>query len=309
MEEHVTMPALRLVSADHRDLAADDRDQRAEAHDLASDARDAQASLRDGRSEGRHSGGSEADLGAVADRAAALRDRQGSRADRAQAADDRLAAANDRALAKMERKISSIDELTRAYRRDAGTLELTRDIDRAKRTNQPYALAFVDVDDLKGTNDSLGHAAGDQLLRNIVTSLRTYLRSYDLIVRFGGDEFVCGFRNLTTAEAATRFSLVNADLAADRTSISIGVAELKGDENLEDLITRADALMYQERQKQRAAGVDLRRGNYVNFQLADDDTARTAAAYRGNYQRLQRVKAQYDPDNLFRVNRNILPAA
>jgi FAD/FMN-containing dehydrogenase len=50
-------------------------------------------------------------------------------------------------------------------------------------------------------------------------------------------------------------------------------------------------------------------GNYVNFQLADDDSARTAAAYGGNYQRLQRVKADYDRHNLFRVNRNIPPAA
>jgi FAD/FMN-containing dehydrogenase len=49
-------------------------------------------------------------------------------------------------------------------------------------------------------------------------------------------------------------------------------------------------------------------GNYVNFQLAEDDTARTAAAYGTNYRRLQQVKADYDPDNLFRVNRNIPPA-
>jgi FAD/FMN-containing dehydrogenase len=49
-------------------------------------------------------------------------------------------------------------------------------------------------------------------------------------------------------------------------------------------------------------------GNYVNFQLAEDDSTRTAAAYGSNYQRLQQVKADYDPDNLFRVNRNILPA-
>jgi FAD/FMN-containing dehydrogenase len=48
-------------------------------------------------------------------------------------------------------------------------------------------------------------------------------------------------------------------------------------------------------------------GNYVNFQLADDDSTRTAAAYRSNYQRLQQAKADYDPDNLFRVNRNIPP--
>jgi diguanylate cyclase (GGDEF)-like protein len=260
MEEHVTMPApaLRLVTADDRDLAAEDRDQTAEAHDLASDARDAQSTLRDQRSEGRDSADSEVDFGAVADRAAALRDRQGSRADRVQAADDRAAAASDRALARLERKVSSIDQLTRAYRRDAGTLELTRDIARAKRTNQPYALAFVDVDDLKGTNDSLGHAAGDLLLRNVVTSLRTHLRSYDLIVRFGGDEFVCGFAELTTAEAATRFSLVNADLGSSQTSISVGIAALDADDTLEDLITRADEVMYKERQKQRAAGIDLR---------------------------------------------------
>jgi FAD/FMN-containing dehydrogenase len=50
-------------------------------------------------------------------------------------------------------------------------------------------------------------------------------------------------------------------------------------------------------------------GNYVNFQLTEDDTTRTAAAYGNNYQRLQRVKAEYDPDNIFRVNRNIPPAA
>jgi hypothetical protein len=48
-------------------------------------------------------------------------------------------------------------------------------------------------------------------------------------------------------------------------------------------------------------------GNYVNFQLAEDDTARTAAAYGSNYERLQQVKAGYDRDNLFRVNRNIPP--
>jgi FAD/FMN-containing dehydrogenase len=48
-------------------------------------------------------------------------------------------------------------------------------------------------------------------------------------------------------------------------------------------------------------------GNYVNFQLAEDDGTRTAAAYRDNYERLRKVKAQYDPHNLFRVNRNIRP--
>lgn len=48
-------------------------------------------------------------------------------------------------------------------------------------------------------------------------------------------------------------------------------------------------------------------GNYVNFHLAEDDTARTADAYGNNYDRLLRPKAKYDPGNLFRVNRNISP--
>jgi FAD/FMN-containing dehydrogenase len=50
-------------------------------------------------------------------------------------------------------------------------------------------------------------------------------------------------------------------------------------------------------------------GNYVNFQLAEDDSTRTAAAYGTNYRRLQRAKATYDPENLFRVNRNVAPTA
>jgi FAD/FMN-containing dehydrogenase len=49
-------------------------------------------------------------------------------------------------------------------------------------------------------------------------------------------------------------------------------------------------------------------GNYINFQFADDDGERLEAAYRENYDRLRQVKAQYDPDNFFRVNRNISPA-
>jgi FAD/FMN-containing dehydrogenase len=49
-------------------------------------------------------------------------------------------------------------------------------------------------------------------------------------------------------------------------------------------------------------------GNYVNFQVQDDDHARLAAAYGDNFARLRRVKAKYDPDNVFRVNRNISPA-
>jgi diguanylate cyclase (GGDEF)-like protein len=153
-----------------------------------------------------------------------------------------------------ERTASSIDGLTGALHREAGTAELERDMARARRTNQPFTLVFVDVIGLKDTNDSLGHAAGDQLLRQTSESIRTRLRSYDVIVRFGGDEFVCGLLDITLADAAARFSLVSADLAAThRAAITVGVAELGAGDALTDLVARADEAMYKARQQQRSA--------------------------------------------------------
>jgi diguanylate cyclase (GGDEF)-like protein len=238
-------------TGEDRDRTAEDRDQRAEAHDQASEARDDRAEARDDRAEAREKATDAINTGAAADRAGALRDRRGGASDRLQAAGDREAAAADRLLSARERVATSIDELTRAYRREAGIVALEREIARAKRTQQPFTLAFVDVDNLKETNDSQGHAAGDNLLRGAVTAIRGRLRSYDLIVRFGGDEFLCGLLDLTIDEADKRFSLVNEDLAAQGASITAGVAQLEGNASLEDLIALADEAMYRER-KQRA---------------------------------------------------------
>jgi diguanylate cyclase (GGDEF)-like protein len=238
-----------------RDRTAEDRDRRAEAHDEASEARDARAEARDERAEVRERAADEVEAGAAGDRAGALRDRRGGASDRAQAADDREAASADRVESARQRMASSIDELTRAHRREAGIVELKREIARARRTKQPLALAFVDVDDLKETNDSFGHAAGDQRLRWTADTIRAHLRSYDLIIRFGGDEFLCALPGVDEREAARRFSLVNPDLAeAHQASVTVGLTELMADDAVEDLIARADEAMYRERRQQRFAG-------------------------------------------------------
>ena len=230
-----------------RDRIADDRDERADAHDEASQIRDDRAQARDERAEVRELAGDGDDTGAAADRAGASRDRRGSASDRTQAADDREAAASDRHLSAQERTISSIDELTGAYRRDAGTLELKRELNRAKRTRQSLVLAFVDVDGLKQTNDSLGHVAGDRLLRHAVESLRANLRSYDLVVRFGGDEFLCALIDVSMSQCAERFDAVNARLAAEDGSITVGLAEMRPEDSLAALIERADLALYKRR--------------------------------------------------------------
>jgi diguanylate cyclase (GGDEF)-like protein len=233
---------------DDRDRTAEARDERAEAHDDASNARDERAEARDERAEAREQASDVINKGAAADRAGALRDRRGGASDRTQAADDREAAAADRMLSAQERAASSIDELTGAYRRDAGTLALEREVSRAQRTEKSLVVAFVDVDGLKVTNDSLGHAAGDRRLRVVVATIRKHLRSYDLIVRFGGDEFVCALGELALSKAAKRFEAARADLeAADLGSITVGLAELQPGDSLEDVIARADHDLYTTR--------------------------------------------------------------
>lgn len=246
-------------TSDDRDRTAEDRDQRAEAHDQESGARDQRSAARDERAETRDRADGEVDAGAASDRAGALRDRRGAASDRTQAAHDREAASADRALAAQDRAASSVDALTGAHRRDAGIVELKREIARAKREGVSMALAFVDIDGLKRTNDSLGHAAGDQLLRETAYSIRAHLRSYDLIVRWGGDEFLCALVGATREEAAERFALVNTDLTATRqASVTVGIAEFEAEDALEDLIARADEAMYTERQQQEPSGPDRR---------------------------------------------------
>jgi diguanylate cyclase (GGDEF)-like protein len=245
-------PSLDQAGED-RDRTAQDRDERAEAHDQVSESRDRKAQARDVRAEARERDG--VISGAREDRAAALRDRQRGSSDRSQAADDRAAASVDRKAAADDRATSGIDDLTGAYRRLVGMAGLGRDIARAKRTQQPFALVFVDVDGLKAMNDSRGHCTGDQLLRATVESIRAHLRSYDLIVRCGGDEFLCGLADVTMADAAKRFSLVNADLAETRqASVTVGVAQLEAEDALGDLIARADQALYRERQRPRPTG-------------------------------------------------------
>lgn len=237
------------VSDSDRDRTAEERDRTSEGHDEASAARDQRAEARDERADAREHADHRFDPEAISDRAAAKRDRRAGASDRVHAEDDREAASTDRAVSARERGLGLIDELTGAHRRDAGLIELDREISKAKRTGQPFVLAFVDVDGLKATNDSLGHVAGDQLLRQVAETIRGHVRSYDLVVRYGGDEFLCGLLDVDTADATERFASVNADLAAVRSaSVTAGIAQLDAHDRLEDLIQRADTAMYRARE-------------------------------------------------------------
>lgn len=240
----------RSRTGDERDRYAENREHSAEERDKASELRDEQADARDLYAEARDLFDAKLNAGAASDRMGARRDRQGSATDRGHAADDRHASSTDRIASADDRVASFIDQLTGAYQRDAGMIELERETARANRTGQTFVLAFVDVDGLKATNDTLGHTAGDQLLRRIVETMRKNLRSYDLIVRFGGDEFVCALLALDIEKATERFAVIKAALAAHvHASISVGLAEYEIHDTLDGLLARADQSLLTERRK------------------------------------------------------------
>jgi two-component system cell cycle response regulator len=139
------------------------------------------------------------------------------------------------------------------YLRGPGTVELEREIAEAKRIKQSLVLAFVDVDGLKAINDSHGHSAGDRVLLQVANSLKAALRSNDLIIRYGGDEFACVVSGLNTAEATERFAFVHQALAsaADSVTVTVGIAELRPGDSTRDLFARADAGLYRQRRRER----------------------------------------------------------
>ena len=251
--------ALRIEAARQRLEAGNSHDEFADRRDRAALERDKRAAQRDRDAAARDSQPIEAALGVrkldlqspevaafvswiVALREAAAVDRERAREDRERAACDREFAALDRAQAARERRAAGTDELTGARRRGVGLEELDREIDRARRTSKSLVAVFVDVDNLKSVNDTLGHDAGDRLLCSVVSGLRRQLRSYDLVIRLGGDEFLCVLPGVTVEQARARFAGLNAELrsASPPGSVSVGFSELHDHETQPELIYRAD---------------------------------------------------------------------
>jgi diguanylate cyclase (GGDEF)-like protein len=194
--------------------------------------------------------GSDLDRGqAAADRAEAAADRVQAAADRRAAARDRAEAARLRAESANDLKSAATDELTGMWTRKFGLEEVSRELERASRTGAPLIVAFIDVDGLKQVNDSRGHVAGDALLRLASETLRAHVRPYDVVVRYGGDEFVCAMSNLSALDARQRFVKVAEGLRAvdEEHSITFGIAEALPGDSLQALIARADAELLEAR--------------------------------------------------------------
>ncbi len=175
---------------------------------------------------------------------------------------------------------ANYDSLTDLPNRLALIEELGRRVARAKRENAHFAVIFIDLDNFKLINDSMGHDRGDQLIVAMGERMKDCLRSDDMIARLGGDEFiiVCseapdeGWATAWVNEVASRvLSVVKRPLMLDeqevRVEASMGVALFPGDgEDTGTLMRNADSAMYHAKAKGRGS-----------YQFFSDDLNREAA--------------------------------
>ena len=160
------------------------------------------------------------------------------------------------------------DPLTGTANRALLRERMTHAFGRRRRDRSAISLLFVDVDDLKAVNDSLGHAAGDLLLQGVAVRLQAGVRPGDTVARLGGDEFVLVLEDASRPVAVavaerilgslhSPFSILGTPVES---SVSIGIAVAAAGEEADGLLSAADAALYAA----KAAG----KNGYVVFDSA-----------------------------------------
>jgi diguanylate cyclase (GGDEF)-like protein/PAS domain S-box-containing protein len=165
-------------------------------------------------------------------------------------------------LERALRDLSLTDDLTGLYNRRGFSTLAERQLALALRGNQPLLLIFADVDGLKAINDTYGHAAGDQALRDTAAILRSTYRSVDIIARLGGDEFTVFPVNAMESSGSILTERLDEALArharqSDRPytlSLTAGLARVDPAEcpTIEGLLAQADRALYERRAKRNS---------------------------------------------------------
>jgi diguanylate cyclase (GGDEF)-like protein len=150
---------------------------------------------------------------------------------------------------------SERDPLTDLYNRRHLEISLQRELARATRHGFPVSLIMLDVDHFKAFNDTNGHDAGDEVLRNVAHVLKRHTRAEDIACRYGGEEFLVVLSGCPVddayskaeaiREAIAQLHVFSRGTALPRVTASLGVACYPEDgERMEDLIAGADAALY-----------------------------------------------------------------
>jgi diguanylate cyclase (GGDEF)-like protein len=184
-------------------------------------------------------------------------------------------------------QLAQIDALSGLYNRRAFSEAAEELLSRARQTEQPMAMALIDVDFFKQINDTHGHDAGDQVIRQVSELLRAAVRGTDLVGRLGGDEFAIlvqlpgdGATQMLerTRERIHATPIATGDGQQVQVNLSVGVASTAGPAGygLSELMGAADAALY--------VAKDRGRGQVVNLETEGTGAARRGSASFGYWQ-------------------------
>lgn len=143
------------------------------------------------------------------------------------------------------------DSLTEAQTRAGLLTDLRKQHALVVRGKQTYALAMLDLDHFKNVNDSYGHAAGDTVLASTVQCVKSHLRPYDRIYRYGGEEFLICMPSTTLDQAGEMMERLRSSISEQhfefgeiQVTASFGVTVLRDSQTVEESINGADKAMY-----------------------------------------------------------------
>ena len=160
------------------------------------------------------------------------------------------------------RRANLRDPLTGLANRRLFIDELSAALRRARRRRADVTVLFLDIDQFKVLNDSMGHLVGDEVLRVVANRVQQAVRPHDVVARFGGDEFTISCEGLTGAAEAEGLArelrqAIEAPVQVDDRevflTVSVGIARGAGWESPHDLVADADAAMYQAKAAGRAS--------------------------------------------------------
>jgi len=200
---------------------------------------------------------------------------------------------------------ASHDPLTGLPNRREFEHQLQKLIESAQQEDIQHALFYVDLDQFKLVNDTCGHAAGDELLRQLATLLHQHTRKTDLLARLGGDEFGVLLERCSLEQASAIATNIRNAIAAFRflwqdkifsLGASIGVVAIdRHAEHLDGLLAAADTACYEAKEQGR---------NRIHVVRQNDETV---LRRRGEMQWVSRIQRAYEEDRLQLFLQDIVP--
>ena len=158
------------------------------------------------------------------------------------------------------KQIATIDPLTKVYNRNYFYEASEQIFANAKRYNEDLSVAILDIDHFKKINDTYGHDVGDIVLKSVAKKMKKRLRGSDLLVRYGGEEFIILLPNTSLKKSFIAMEGLRETISKNKVEIdgekivvtvSIGISDIKDTNSLDEAIKRADLKLYKAKNNGR----------------------------------------------------------